>query len=423
MTGERHAPMLRVVETNVNLQAAADAQAPPAGAIQRFRSLALTPSGSAHLDFIRATAAWAVMWGHLRGLFFADFRHIGHHGVWLDAIYFLTGFGHQAVIVFFVLSGFFISSAILKRHATQSWSWRDYAIDRLSRLYIVLIPGLLFGLLWDTIGSHRFASTGLYTHPIEGLGYAVANAGLTFKDFLGGICFLQTIVCRTFGSNAPLWSLANEFWYYVLFPVALSVGLAWGSKRWRSATLLAILVIAVAVFVGINILIGFLVWMAGCAVAIAYSRFKLGRKGWLIAYLGSSLIGLAICLTSARIGTPARLGGDIVVGTVFAVALFGVLQIDFRTQHSFYSRLTHRCAGFSYSLYVLHFPLLLLVRAWLAPVQRWQPDVSHVFRGALVGAAVLTFAWLVSLATENRTHLVRKWMKRALPAPGFIRTR
>jgi peptidoglycan/LPS O-acetylase OafA/YrhL len=402
---------------------AVDPEVPLTRAIEGFRSFALTPSGSAHLDLIRGLAAWAVMWGHLRGLFFVDFQHVQRRRVWLGAIYFLTGFGHQAVMVFFVLSGFFISSAILKRHASQNWSWGDYAIDRSSRLYVVLIPGLLFGLLWDTIGSHRFASTGLYTHPIVDLGYVVASAGLTVKDFVGNIFFLQTIVCRTFGSNAPLWSLANEFWYYVLFPVALSAGLAWGSKRWRRATLLAVLAIAVAVFVGINVLIGFLVWMAGCAVAIVYSRFKLGRRGWLIAYLVASLIALAICLTSARIGTPAGLGGDIVVGTVFAVALFGVLQIDFRTRHSFYSRLTHWCAGFSYSLYVLHFPLLLLVRAWLVPVQRWQPDVSHVFRGALVGAAVLTFAWLVSLATENKTHLVREWMKRAVPVRGFIRTR
>lgn len=391
-----------------------DARVRPTHAIERFRSFALTSSGSAHLDLIRGLAAWAVMWGHLRGLFFADFQHIGPHGFWLDSIYFLTGFGHQAVMVFFVLSGFFISSAILKRHASQSWSWRDYAIDRSSRLYVVLIPGLLFCLFWDTIGSHYFAFTGLYTHPIVDLGYAVPSAGLTVKDFAGNVFFLQTIVCRTFGSNAPLWSLANEFWYYILFPLALSAGFAWASRSWSRAIPFTILAVAVAVFVGPNILIGFLVWMAGCVLAFVYSRFRLGSRGWLIAYLAASLTVLAICLTAARIGTPARLGGDIVVGSAFAAFLFGVLQINLRMRRSCYSRLTHWCAGFSYSLYVLHFPLLLLARAWLVPAQRWQPDVSHVLRGALMGAIVLGFAWLVSLLTENKTHLVRRWMKRVV---------
>jgi len=390
----------------------------PMRTIERFRSFALTLSASAHLDLIRGLAAWAVMWGHLRGLFFVDFPQVTQHSVWLGSIYFLTGFGHQAVMVFFVLSGFFISSAILKRHATRSWSWRDYAIDRSSRLYVVLIPGLVLGLLWDELGSHRFAATGLYTHPLLNLGYAVAREGLTFKDFAGNILFLQTILCRTFGSNAPLWSLANEFWYYVLFPLALSAALAWANKRWRSAALLAILAIAVAICVGINIMIGFLVWMAGYAVAIAYSQFKLGRRGWLIAYLAASLTALATCLTSARIGTPASLGGDIAIGTVFAVVLFGILQIDFRGQHSHYSRFTHWCAGFSYSLYVLHFPLLLFLRAWLAPAQRWQPDLSHVLRGALIGAVVVAFAWAVSLVTENQTHVVRNWAKKAIFGAG-----
>ncbi len=408
-------PYRVVVESNVINQTAADAQVPPTGAIQRFRSLTLTPSGSAHLDLIRAAAAWAVMWGHLRGLFFADFRHIGHHGVWLGAIYFLTGFGHQAVVIFFVLSGFFISSAILKRHATQSWSWRDYAIDRLSRLYVVLIPGLLFGLLWDTLGSHHFASTGIYTHPLQNFGYAAPAAGLTAKDFVGNVFFLQTIVCKTFGSNAPLWSLASEFWYYVMFPVGLSAGFAWARRSLRRASLLTLLAIAAAIFVGPSILIGFLVWMAGCALALAYSRFKLGSRSSLGAYLLVSTILLATCLISARIGVPARFGNDLAVGSAFALFLFGVLQIDFRIEHLYYLRFTHWCAGFSYSLYVLHFPLLLLLGAWLVSGERWQPDAPHLLGGIVAGVGVVAFAWVVSVVTENKTHVVRAWMKRAVP--------
>ncbi len=400
-------------------EADADVEAHPTSAIRKFRSFALTPSSSAHLDLIRAAAAWAVMWGHLRGLFFVDYPDLTRRSVWLGSVYFLTGFGHQAVMVFFVLSGFFISSAILKRHAAQSWSWGDYVIDRLSRLYVVLIPGLLLGLLWDTVGSRRFGWTGLYTHPLLNLGYGVAQAGLTAKDFFGNMFFLQTIVCRTFGSNAPLWSLANEFWYYVLFPVGLSVGLAWARRSWRGAVAFTILAIAVAIFMRSWILAEFPVWLVGCALAFAYLGPKLESGGWLIAYLLVSLAALAACLTGARVGSPRSFfGGDIFVGSAFALFLFGVLQLDFRGRHEPYSQFSHWCAGFSYSLYVLHFPLLLLLRAWLAPVQRWQPDGPHLMRGALVGVSVLTFAWAVSLVTENQTHRVRNWMRQMLLGSG-----
>ncbi|MGA9937411.1 MAG: acyltransferase [Candidatus Acidiferrales bacterium] len=400
------------IESDVINEAAVGAEVHPARGIERFRSFALAPSGSAHLDLIRAAAAWAVVWGHLRGLFFVDYPEVANHSGWLGAIYFLTGFGHQAVMVFFVLSGFFISSAILRRHATHTWSWRDYAIDRTSRLYVVLIPGLLFGALWDTIGSHRFADTGLYTHPLMNLGYAVARDGLNPKDFVGNLFFLQTIVCRTFGSNAPLWSLANEFWYYVLFPLGLTAGLAWAGKYWRRAIPLTILMLGVAIFVGPGMLIEFLIWLAGFVLAVAYLRLKVSSKAWLIVYLVVSFIVLAISLTAVRTGIPdRRLGNDLIVGGAFALFLFGVLQIGFRTSHLRYARFAHWCAGFSYSLYVLHFPLLLLLRAWLASTQRWQPDGEHLLYGVSIGLVVLTFAWLVSLVTENNTHVARHWMR------------
>jgi len=125
----------------------------------------LSASASAHLDVIRAAAAWAVMWGHLRTLFFVDFQHLHSPGWLLGALYFFTGFGHQAVMVFFVLSGFLISATVIKSHISGTWSWREYAINRSTRLYVVLIPGLLLGSLWDSAGSALFASTGLYTIP------------------------------------------------------------------------------------------------------------------------------------------------------------------------------------------------------------------------------------------------------------------
>ena len=184
---------------------------------------ALNPSASAHLDLIRVLAAWAVMFGHLRALFFVDFPQVQSPSLLLKGTYFVTGFGNEAVLVFFVLSGFLISSAIFGRLATGGWSWSDYAIDRASRLYIVLIPGLLLGFLWDKLGSTIFASTGIYSHPLESFASTVVQTRMGIGTFVGNLFFLQTIVCPPFGSNAPLWSLANEFWYYVLFAVWIFV--------------------------------------------------------------------------------------------------------------------------------------------------------------------------------------------------------
>jgi peptidoglycan/LPS O-acetylase OafA/YrhL len=376
----------------------------------------LTPGASAHLDLIRGLAAWAVMWDHLRGLFFVDFQQLNRPTPLLKIIYFFTGFGNEAVLVFFVLSGFLISTAILGRRASGTWSWRDYAIDRASRLYVVLIPGLFFGLAWDKLGSSIFASTGIYSHPLESFSSAIVQTRMGIGTFLGNIFFLQTIVVPTFGSNGPLWSLANEFWYYVLFPVALAAGIAWKQHSIRRAIPLASLAAGVAVFVGRQILAGFLIWLAGTVLVVAYSKWPLLSKSRFVLYIVVSSLVLSPCLIVARIDKSAVFGSDLAVGIGFGLFLFGVLHMNFGNGGTNYPRVTHALAGFSYSLYVLHFPFLLLLRAWLAPLQRWQPDAAHLPRGVLIGAATLCFAWLVSLLTENKTRVTRQWMRNVIPA-------
>ncbi len=90
----------------------------------------LTPTASPHLDLIRALAAWVVIWDHARSLLFVGYQQLRNPSRLTKALFFLTGSGHKAVMVFFVLSVFPISSAIISRWISGSWSWRDYAIAR-----------------------------------------------------------------------------------------------------------------------------------------------------------------------------------------------------------------------------------------------------------------------------------------------------
>jgi peptidoglycan/LPS O-acetylase OafA/YrhL len=371
----------------------------------------LATAASASLDVIRAFAACAVMLGHLRTLFFVDFQHLESKAWYFKGLYFLTGFGHQAVMVFFVLSGFLISATVIRSHAAGQWSWRDYAINRATRLYVVLLPGLLLGLLWDRLGSSLYAAQELYSHPIRDLGLDVPLQNLHPGTFFGNLFFLQTIVCRTFGSNGPLWSLANEFWYYLLFPVGLGAGLAWLRRRIGTAVVLTVLALAVCFFVGREILAGFLIWLAGCALVFLYARIRIRSRSLLLAggLVASFLLGLA--LYAARMFWLDPMQSDLIVGFAFAAFLYVALQFSFGENMPRYTTIASDFAGFSYSLYVLHFPFLLFLRASFVPEDRWQPSPAHLMKAALIAILCLAYAWTVSLFTERKTSEARKLVR------------
>ena len=127
---------------------------PPGQAPSHLRS----PHGAAsvHLDALRGIAAVGVCLSHLRDFFFQDYPKVPHHNPLLAAAYLATGLGHQWVIVFFVLSGYLVGGSVLRSFALDRWSWRSYLLNRMTRLYTVLIPALVLGGLLDMAGIHLF---------------------------------------------------------------------------------------------------------------------------------------------------------------------------------------------------------------------------------------------------------------------------
>jgi peptidoglycan/LPS O-acetylase OafA/YrhL len=100
------------------------------------------------LDAVRGTSALAVCAGHLRNAVLADYRGVSHPGLFDSAFCAVTGMGHQAVAVFFVLSGYFVGGSTLRRQRRQ-FEWVPYFVARIARLWIVLLPCLLLTAVAD----------------------------------------------------------------------------------------------------------------------------------------------------------------------------------------------------------------------------------------------------------------------------------
>lgn len=67
-------------------------------------------------------------------------------------------------------------------------------------------------------------------------------------------------------------------------------------------------------------------------------------------------------------------------------------------------------AQFSYSLYLLHMPILILLASFLVGDDHWLPGVKTGLVSVAVLALIIGYAWLVANITERRTDALRAWI-------------
>lgn len=369
------------------------------------------------LDASRALAALAVVLQHSRTSLLVDPESLTRPGIATRLVYWASGFGHQAVVVFFVLSGALVGGSVVRSVSDGKWSWSEYLIRRLSRLYVVLVPALLLIVLWDGLGSAFFPFPGAYRDVMSAItvgGHTLIVHNRSVLAYIGNAVFLMTIYVPVFGSGAALWSLSNEFWYYILFPcIALAVSLR--RESWRSLAY-AVLLLGISFFVGRDIVKWMSVWLLG-VVAIRAPRVSISPRyaRWIQA---GALAGFAIVTALDRtLLNTISLRGDFIVGASFALLLYCVFCSDSSQQvvtHRYSSGRWKLLAGFSYSLYLFHQPPLTFASVWLRHTyrSRLQPTALHV--GVMVAAVLVAvlYSYALSLLTEAQTDRVRRFLTR-----------
>ena len=374
----------------------------------------LTKHSYVWLDLIRALAAMAVFLQHLRTLIFSSYSN-GPAGFFKKTFYFLTGFSHEAVVIFFVLSGFFITGVVVNAWENGKFSFLNYGLDRLIRLWVVLIPGLIFTFIADRMGLHWFGTNAGYTGNINFTGDIVVAANLNWPTFLGNIFFLQTILVNPFGSNSPLWSLSNEFWYYVLFPTIFFI---FYHKKIVVRIFLAILALGVGLFIGQSILIYFSIWLIGSALFLIKKNFPAPSGRVKYALLGIGSVAFVMCFYVLRIGGSLGWLKDLVSALVTAVLCYVGLYSDI--QSKIISRIIRFFSGISYSLYAIHLPLCLLITSWLTGSgNNWglYYFLLYLFIALVVlGLTVIFWYCFESRYIQVRTYIKKRFFSRAGPA-------
>jgi peptidoglycan/LPS O-acetylase OafA/YrhL len=243
--------------------------------VQQKASPGIDLRESLYLDLLRTLAALTVVLDHLGLVFPQASLPVGR-------------WGHQAVLVFFVLSGYVIS-----RSASRERNAGSFIVARLARLWPVLVPALVLTVACDAVGLSRGdpAAYGLVPHD-----YPVVRIGATLAFLAESWVSIQPF------SNLAVWSLCAEFWYYAVFA-------AWFFTP--PGRLRTVLVGAAVLLAGHKAILLTPIWFMG----VALDRWRTGRSIGLASSVALFFLGALVFASVTLAGAYAS-----VIGTLHAWA-------------------------------------------------------------------------------------------------------
>ncbi|MGZ8288840.1 MAG: acyltransferase family protein [Telluria sp.] len=360
------------------------------------------------ISLLRGLAAMQVAAAHLRSEFFPGLRTMADPPLAYQALAFFTGFAHQAVVLFFLISGWLVGGSLLNKIGNPN-TLGAYAIDRVSRLWTVLIPTFTLMLMFGMFEGQLIPDT---------IDYSGAN-NYSVLSFLGNLVGLQTVTLPQFGGNYALWSLANETWYYLMFPALLLLMTA--STAPRRALAMGLL-LATARALPWDITLYFLVWLLGAI----FSRVRIdcghGARALMLGLF--AVIAVYYRFTGSNDDlVAASFVQDVIYSLAFLVFLSSMHgKLDTGSRSLLRLRAGAKFfADFSFTLYVFHVPLIQLMqhigtRVWgghrLSPTA-WA-DYGIYF--GLLGM-ILALSYGSYLLFESHTPKVRRLLKDLLLAP------
>ena len=354
------------------------------------------------LNFSRAIAAFLVLLFHVRTTLVVPYDELDVHNWLAKGTYVISTFGHDAVIIFFVLSGYLVGGAALRIDLTSSWDFRRYGIDRAVRIGPVVIAATAFSVVLQ------------YAAPLPG-------CSDTFVTSIGNALALQNFLVRPLCNNLPLWSISNEVVYYFAFPVMLAV---WSRafSIWLGISLICVMLVGVLSLTltpldETNIVLDCPFWLIGTALWFLPGISP--RWRWL------ALLSVAAALLFGRLEISKT---HFWFRDLFLAATFSFLLVTFRNQPMPQGGARAAIAGcvadcsrwfadFSFSLYVTHYPLIKLYAYFVLALDHQATRYTAITLGILLefmglGAICILVAFGFGVLFERPRHVFKRTIAR-----------
>jgi parallel beta-helix repeat protein len=338
--------------------------------------------------------------------------------------------GFIGVDVFFVISGFLITQQLLRQRGRSGRpSLRQFYARRVRRI----LPAATLVICATLLGS-AFVVSPLRLPGIAKDGAAAALFGVNWRLAAAGTNY--------FNFNGPLspfqhyWSLSVEEQFYVAWPLLiLGLGVAFRSKRsWRvSLTLVLGAIIASSLWASIYVTrvsssyayfgTHTRAWelAVGALVAVwAPTLARLPRPGaWAMAWIGLGAIFFAGFTLSGGSAYPGWLAQIPVYGSALIIAAGCGMAVRGGPELVLSRPVMQYMGRISFSLYLWHWPLLVLLPDFLGHAPSWPQRLDAV--GVAVLLSIVTFA-LVEQPIRRSTWLVARPKRGLLVGAGLICT-
>ena len=345
---------------------------------------------SVYLDGIRFVAALIVYLGHV------GVARMGAGPTWMFA-----PFGQLAVLVFFVLSGLVIGYSVQSR----KMSARQYTSARGTRLASVVVPTVCITAILDAVGSRLDPELYRAVDHLLGSGIVSIPACLTFLNEAWGANI-------HLGSDDSYWSMGYEVPYYALFGV-------WCFSRGRTRVLACVLL---AIAVGPSIMALFPTWLLGVAVWYLIRGYRpspvTGAVMCLGSLFGAILLTVWVAANLDYLTTANSLAShnreqmivDYLMSGLFGLHIWGFSGFGARLPFDpgVFGAVVRWLAGGSFTLYLLHLPLVLFVRACLP---NGIPNLTYY---TAIVCLPFVAAYAIAEFTERRKAVWRDAVERAI---------
>lgn len=347
----------------------------------------------AWLDIIRFSAALAVVLCHARGFFLPEYANLpaNQRNIYSFTFYAFTRLGNEAVITFFILSGFLVGGKGISRMLTGTFDLKNYAIDRIVRITLPLLGALLFYLFfaWSTGDT------------------------VNWNTWFGNLFSLQGILCSSIVE--PFWSLSYEVWFYILLG-GVGCLLFTSHTNFRYAGWF-LLVACACVFIKLKALYLF-IWLLG---AIAYF-FVPERPRWKIFLIWllccfAALILCQISFTSNAFPEMVKISQPhAFLGLATSMGLMISQLVRFHPENYFTIALNNlgtRLASFSYTLYLTHVTTFRILQKCNI-LRKEELSLSAIIYYIFAIVIAIFVAVVLFWCFEKHTRWVKEKIKKAL---------